>query len=133
MAKINDNKQFSGMVGKLVFRTLEGEQIVQSAPKKFKQSMLTQLSGLEFRQCSKWGRHIRIILHDFLARQTDSYMHRRLTSALYETILGNTQLPKGERSPVHCTMQAMTRFEFNIHSPWSEYVQIEVRTSMQED
>lgn len=133
MAKINDNKQFSGMVGNLVFRTLEGEQIVQSAPKKFKQSMRTQMSGSEFRQCSKWGRHVRIILHDFLARQTDSYMHRRLTTALYDTILGNTQLPKGERSPANCNMQAMTGFDFNVHSPWSEYVQVDITASLQDD
>jgi len=133
MAKINNKKQFSGMIGNLVFRTLEGQQIVQSAPRKFTQSKLTQLSGSEFRQCSKWGRFLRNMLQSFLSAQTDSYMHRRLTSALYQTILGNTQIPKGERTLLNCNMNAMEGFEFNSHSPFAHHLQVPVETSLQED
>ncbi len=133
MAKINSNKQFSGMIGNLVFRTLNSEQIVQSAPDKVKQSIRTKMSGSEFRQCSKWGRSLRTMLHDFLTRQTDSYMHRRLTTALYHTILDNTQLPKGERTPLNCDMKAMMGFEFNTHSPLSHHLQMPFEISLQED
>ncbi|MFY8187474.1 MAG: hypothetical protein ACOVLC_05885 [Flavobacterium sp.] len=130
MAKINDNKLLSGAVGNLVFRTLEGQQIVQAAPGKIRQSKRTKQSGSEFRQCSKWGKQLRWLLHDFLARQTDTYMHRRLTTALYQTILSNTQLLVGERTPFNCDMKGMEGFEWNTHSPMQAYFQAPLQTTM---
>jgi hypothetical protein len=72
MARLDKNKFLSGVIGNLVFRNLDGKQIVQSKPDKIKQSKMTKLSGSEFRSCSQWAKMIRQHLYNFLINQNDS-------------------------------------------------------------
>jgi len=121
MGQILKKNFISGMIGNLVFRNLNGKQIVQSHPRKFKQTKATKASGSEFRQCSSWARQLREGLFPFLIDQTDSYMYRRLTGQLYKALLSNTNLPKGGRTPLNADMKDLEGFEFNSHSPFKDY------------
>ena len=109
MARIDKNKFLSGAIGDLVFRNLDGKQVVQSKPDGVKQSRLTKLSGNEFRNCSKWAKMLRYNLNDFLAQQTDGYMYRRFTGQLYKALQSNTSLMKGERTPLNCHLEALVK------------------------
>jgi len=66
MARLDKNKFISGVIGNLVFRNLDGKQIVQSKPESIKQSKLTKLSGSEFRNCSQWAKMLRQHLYFFV-------------------------------------------------------------------
>ncbi len=116
----------SGIIGNMVLRTLDNQQIAQAAPAEVKQTKSTQESGTEFRQCSKWGRYLRDYWKPFLDGETDSYMHRRWTTALYQAILSNTSMPKGLRTPLTCDMKSTEGFEFNINSPFKTYFKSEI-------
>jgi len=111
----------SGVIGNLVFRNLDGKQIVQSKPEKIKQTAMTKLSGSEFRSCSQWAKMIRQHLYNFLINQTDSYMYRRLTGSLYSAIQSNTAIFKGERTPLNSNLDALVGFDFNNKSAFKDY------------
>lgn len=130
MARLSKKNIISGTTGNLVFRNLDGKQILQSHPGKIRQTQQTAASGSEFRQCSRWAKHLRIRLHSFLAGQTDSYMYRRLTGSFYNALLENTHLPKGQRTPLNVNMKALEGFEFNSHSSFREYFLPEITVVM---
>jgi len=121
MAQLNNKKAFSGLIGNLVFRTLNGQQIVQSRPNKVKQTSNTKASASEFRQCSTWAKQLRLDLFAFLNNDTDSYMFRRLTGSLYNALMSNTLIPKGQRTPLNATMSDLVGFDFNSNSPFQDY------------
>jgi len=121
MARLDKNKFLSGVIGNLVFRNLDGKQIVQSKPDTIKQSKLTKLSGSEFRSCSQWAKMLRQQLFDFLINQTDSYMYRRFTGSLYNAIQSNTAIFKGERTPLNSNVEDLVGFDFNSNSPFKDY------------
>ena len=128
MGQVIKKNIISGSVGNLVFRNLNGKQIVQSHPGKLKQTKATKASGSEFRQCSTWAKQLRIGLFPFLIDQTDSYMYRRLTGQFYNALLGNTHLPKGGRTPLNANMKDLEGFEFNTHSPFKDYFDAKITT-----
>lgn len=130
MARLSKKNIISGATGSLVFRNLDGKQILQSHPGKIRQTQQTVASASEFSQCSRWAKHLRIRLHSFLAGQTDSYMYRRLTGSFYNALLENTHLPKGQRTPLNASMKALEGFEFNSHSPFKEYFLPEITVVM---
>lgn len=130
MGRISKKNIISGSIANLVFRDLGGKQIVQSHPGSLKQTQATKASSSEFRQCSSWARQLRMGLTSFLAGQTDSYMYRRLTGQLYNALLGNTHLPKGERTPLNASMKDLEGFDFNIHSPFKDYFAPGITTVM---
>ncbi|MDI1317080.1 hypothetical protein [Flavobacterium sp.] len=121
MARIDNKKNFRGTIGNVVFRTLDGKQIVQSKAARRKQTKATKISGSEFRQCSTWAKQLRLGLGSFLVGLNDSYMYRRFAGAFYKALQTNNQLPKGERNPFNSTMGSLAGFEFNNHSPFTTY------------
>ncbi len=121
MAQITKNKLITGILGKVVFREVGNKQILLSKAGKVKQTKSTQLSGSEFRQCSSWSKRLRSGLKSFTAGQTDSTMHGRLTGKLYQAIQTNTEQPKGNRTPMNSDMDLLGGFEFNTHSPFTDY------------
>lgn len=130
MAHIRNKNFISGATGNLVFRNLNGKQIIQSHPGEIRQTRATVASASEFSHCSRWAKHLRIGLHSFLAGHTDSYMYRRLTGAFYNALLENTHLSKGQRTPFTADMKALEGFEFNIHSPFKKYFLPEITVVM---
>lgn len=121
MARINKKNIISGKIGNLVFRNLDGKQIVQAKPEKVNQTKATKLSSSEFTQCSRWTKILRLPLIPFLVGHTDVYMYRRLTGQLYKALQTNTVIAKGERTPCNTDMNALIGFEFNTHSPFGDY------------
>jgi len=121
MANINSKNITTGRIANVIFRSLNGKQIVQAHPGKLKQTKATKASSSEFRQCSSWAKQLRLGLSPFLVNLTDSYMYRRFTGQFYNAILSNTELPKGQRSPLTANMKSLEGFEFNSHSPFSHY------------
>ena len=130
MGQVSKKNIISGATGNLVFRNLDGKQIVQSHPGEIRQTQATVASASEFSHCSRWSKDLRIGLHSFLARHTDSYMYRRLTGTFYNALLKNTYLPKGQRTPFTANMKALEGFEFNTHSPFKEYFLPEITVVM---
>lgn len=121
MARLNNKKAFSGLIGNLVFRTLEGQQIVQSRPDSIKQTSNTKASASEFRHCSIWAKQLRLDLWAFLNKDTDSYMFRRLTGVFYKALMSNTNILKGQRTPLNANMSDLVGFDFNLNSPFKDY------------
>ena len=121
MARITKNKSFSGIIGNVVFREVGGKLIAQSKSGPIKQTKATQLSGSEFRQCSSWAKRLRLGLASFLDKQTDGLMYRRFTGQLYAALQTNTIVNKGERTPLNSDMNLLSGFEFNSHSPFTNY------------
>lgn len=121
MARIGKKGILSGLVGNLVFRNLDGKQIVQSRPDGVRQTANTKASSGEFRHCSTWSKQLRMGLRSFLSEETDSYMYRRFTGAFYQALLQNTNFLKGTRTPFNCDLSDLNGFEFNIHSPFKNH------------
>ncbi|MCZ8331617.1 MAG: hypothetical protein O9282_09925 [Flavobacterium sp.] len=121
MAQLKANNKISGAIGNVVFRTVNGKQIIQSKSGPIQQSDATKISGSEFRQCSQWAKILRNGYFSFLAGMTDSYIHGRLTAAIYKAILHNTTVPKGERTPQNSDMSYLNGFEMNTNSLFTSY------------
>ena len=124
MARVDNNRLFKGTIGPLVFRTQNGQQIVQTKAYKPKQTIATKESSSEFRHCSSWTKYLRLGLQGFLVNLTDSYMYRRFTGAFYNALQTYTALPKGQRTPLNSNLQSLAGFEFNTHSPFADYCKI---------
>ncbi len=129
MARLNSKNIISGLVGNLVFRNLDGKQIIQSRPNHVKQTKATKASSNEFSQCSSWTKSIRIGLHPFLVDLTDSYMYRRFNGQFYNALLSNTNMLKGQRNPLNANMSDLVGFEFNNHSLFAQYFLPTITTS----
>lgn len=121
MAIINSKNITTGRIGNVIYRSLDGKQIVQIHPGKIKQTKATKISSSEFRQCSSWAKELRLGLAPFLVGLTDSYMYRRFAGQFYNALLSNNSLPKGQRTPLTANMEHLEGFEFNSHSPFSDY------------
>lgn len=121
MARINKKNILSGRIANLVFRNVEGKQIVQSRPENMRQTTATKLSSSEFTQCSRWAKSLRLSLIPFLVGLTDTYMYRRFTGQLYQALQTNTAILKGLRTPCNADMSGLVGFEFNTHSPFTHY------------
>lgn len=121
MATIGNKKIFSGMIGNVVFKNLNGKQIVVSRPAKVKQTTATQKSASEFGSCSHWAKLLRMGLTPFLVGLTDSALYQRFTTALYNGVKSNRNLPVGERTPLNSAVELLKGFEFNTHSPFTAY------------
>ena len=130
MARVTKNNFLSGTINNLVFRNLNGVQVVQSKASKVRQTQKTKASGNEFRACSTWAKLLRQNLSSFLLHQTDSYMYRRLTGELYNALLSNTNLNKGERTPTNCSTAGLNGFEFNSHSFFKDYFLVDVQAGL---
>lgn len=133
MGQILKKNIISGSVGNLVFRNIDGRQIVQSHPGKIKQTTATKASSSEFRHCSNWAKQLRTLLIPFLIYQTDSYMYRRLTGQFYNALQSNLNLPKGERTPLNSNMKDLEGFEFNSHSPFKDYFDANITTVLDDN
>lgn len=133
MARVAKNKLLSGAISNLVFRNVDGVQVVQSLPGKIKQTSNTKQSGNEFRSCSTWAKMARQNLYSFLMQQTDSYMYRRFTGALYNAIMSNSNMLKGTRTPLNSDTSGMVGFDFNSHSPFRESFLPELEVRLNED
>jgi hypothetical protein len=124
MATLGNKKVFSGMAGNVVFRNLNGKQIVQARPSNVKHSESQKKSAAEFGNCSRWAKQLRWGLTPLLAGMTDTIMYQRFTAAVHSAIK-QSELPKGERTPITAAMHLLEGFEFNTHSPFADHFKSE--------
>ncbi len=121
MATSGNRKALTGLIGNVVFRTVNGKAIVQSRPANIKQTTATKKSASEFGSCSRWAKQLRMGLQPLLVGMTDSTMHSRFSTQLYNAIKSNTAVPQGQRTPLNSAMDALVGFEFNTHSPFATH------------
>jgi hypothetical protein len=121
MARINKKNNISGRINNLIFFDLNGEQFVKAASDTIMQTKATKLSSGEFIKCSKWTKQIRLSLSPILLTYTDTYMYKRFTARFYAALQTNTTISKEQRSPWNSDLSGLTGFEFNSHSPFSNY------------
>lgn len=121
MARIENKKIISGLIGELVFRNLRNKQVIQSRPKDIKQTVATKSAATEFGQCSTWAKQLRLGLNAFLLDGFDNKMYQRLTAQFYNAIKNNLNVPKGQRNPLNSTMNELVGFEFNNNSPFTKH------------
>jgi hypothetical protein len=133
MAEIKNQKNISGLVGNLVFQTVNGKQIIRSRPAKVKQTKATKASSGEFGKCSVWSKQLRNGLAPFLIKQYDNVMYQRFQSSFYKALLSNTDLAKGQRTPITANMSDLVGFEFNTHSLLPSYFTPVVTTVLDAD
>lgn len=132
MAQLGKNNSIRGVIGNVVFKKIGNKQILQSKPGSVKQTKNTKAAGSEFRQCSLWGQWLRNGLRSFLTNEAGGYMHSRLNGELYAAIQMNNALPKGQRTPLNSDMSTLAGFEFNTHSPFTDYFGLPIETVLNE-
>jgi hypothetical protein len=121
MAQLDKSKSINGAIGNVVFKKIGDKQILQSKPESVRQTDRTKAAGSEFRQCSSWGTRLRNGLRSFLSGEEGGYMHSRMAARVYAAIQLNMDLPNGERTPLNSDMSSLADFEFNSHSPFTDY------------
>lgn len=122
MAIINYNGRISGVVGKISYRTLGNQTIMQSVPGKgnVKQAANQKRSATDFGRASNRAKIIRDILWPVIRGLYDSSMINRLNAALVAIIHGNTLLPGGSRNLEGASLELLNNFEFNTDLPFSK-------------
>lgn len=114
---INDKKgHVHGKIGPLVYRSNKGQQIVQSLPRKFKQTIATQLTGHEFGLASTISAAMRHVI-GMIIDQSDSGMAHRFTS-LIRNSLHHAEKPIGERDLHDANLKDFRGFQFNLDAPF---------------
>ena len=117
------------MVGNVIFRNVNGKQVVQSRPSNVKHSQSQKESATEFGRCSTWAKQLRLGLSDLLVGMTDTKMYQRFTAEVHNAIK-QSDLPKGASTPLNVAMHSMEGFEFNTNSPFAEYCTLQFTTAL---
>jgi len=132
MATINSKGQLSGTVGPYSFRVVNGKAIVQSKPGRnnVKQTEATKSSASDFGKASYTAKQIRLALFTILQNMTDSRMHIRFATKVYETALSAIELPKGKKLFADGNFSVMQNFEFNSNSLFSRYATIKPQATL---
>jgi len=114
---INDKKgHVHGKIGPLVYRSSGGQQIVQSLPRKFKQTTATQLTSHEFGLASTVSAAIRGII-GMIIDQADRGMAHRFTGMI-RNCLHQSEKPIGERDIHDINLAELRGFQFNLEAPF---------------
>ena len=119
MAVIDIQGRWHGRAAGLVYRSVGGRNIVQGRPRKFKQTVATRESGLEFGLASNTARIMREVLWPAY-HSIDKGMVNRFTSTVLKSIRGCQELGRGERDLHNGDLSYLQGFQFNKNSPLSE-------------
>ncbi|GAA4806379.1 hypothetical protein GCM10023231_39500 [Olivibacter ginsenosidimutans] len=114
---INDKKgHVHGKIGPLVYRSSKGQQIVQSLPRKFKQTTSTKLTGHEFGLASTISATMRRVI-GMIIDQADSKMAYRFTGMIRQC-LHHSEKSIGERDLHDVHLSDLRGFQFNLDAPF---------------
>ena len=115
MAIIDKRGILHGSVDNIVYRGYLDKQVAQIKPKKFKQTLASKESSLEFGLCSSTARVIR---HAFGYTYSgyDGRMINRMNSAVRNGITAS-QKARGERDMNDADLSFLSGFQFNNNSP----------------
>ncbi|WP_134091416.1 hypothetical protein [Olivibacter sp. XZL3] len=116
---INDKKgHIHGKVASYVYRSSRGKQIIQSAPRPFKQTLATTLTKHEFGLASTQAALIRRVINT-LIDASDGRMYNRLTSAI-RNCLHYSEQTIGNRDLHNVDLQHLHGFQFNLDAPFEK-------------
>jgi len=131
MAILHKNGNLSGRVGPVVYRTWKGATIVQTKPKKFRQTLASKESGKEFGLISSTAKVIRIAFNAAYEGY-DGKMINRFNSAVSSAVRSSS-LARGERDLHDGDLRGLQGFEFNTNSPLTSVMNILPESSLTAD
>jgi hypothetical protein len=121
MAKIDKNGNLKGVIGNLVLRNLNDNEIAQSKNTKVRQTTATKQSGAEFGEATRISRAIRTRLEPFINQWSDAEMHGRFTGQVFKAISSGTTGERGKRTFADAAIGQLLGFDFNKYSPFEKY------------
>lgn len=132
MAQLDKHNRLIGGLGDLVFRQIDGKTIVQLKPGKdgVKQTKRAKLSASDFGTASRTTKSLTVPLRRLFLTYYDSQMFNRFRKAVYQAMLRNTDIPKGEKDLWEGELSLIDGFEFNLSSLYSDYCHLEVTVSL---
>ena len=115
-----------GKMGDIIFKVVNGKQVVYPVAERVNQSISSKKSAKMFGVCSTQTSILMRKLRSWLMNKVDSGQSNRFRGACL-TILRNNK-KRGVVSPDLDTvdMSDLKGFEFNIHSPFTKYFQPEI-------
>lgn len=115
MAIIDKRGILHGSVNNIVYRGYLDKQVAQIKPKKFRQTLASKESSLEFGLCSSTARVIRYAF-GYTYSGYDGRMINRMNSAVRNGITAS-QKARGERDMNDADLSFLSGFQFNNNSP----------------
>ncbi|WP_374165594.1 hypothetical protein [Arcticibacter sp. MXS-1] len=123
MAIVDKKGGLHGTVAHVVYRTVGDLQVVQSRPRRFKQTLATRESGVEFGLGSNTACIIRNVMESAY-HSVDRGMGNRLTATVLKCIRSSKEKFRGERDIHDGNPSFLKGFQFNANSPLSEVLEV---------
>ena len=132
MAQLDKHNQLFGGLGDLVFKQVNGKTIVQLKPGKngVKQSQPTKLSASDFGTASSTTKRLSISLRSLFHTYYDSQMYNRFRKTVYQAMLHNTEILKGQKDLWEGDISLLDGFEFNLDSLYTDYCMATINCSL---
>jgi len=115
MAIQGRNGKIKGKINNIVYRRLGGQQIMQIAPARVKQTYATKLNALEFGVASAHGKVMRTMFQR-VYEVADGKMNGRFNAAI-AACLRTSAKEIGERTLHDADLDGLKGFEFNLDAP----------------
>ena len=128
MAQLDKHNRLIGGLGDLVFRQVNGKTIVQVKLGKngVNQTKQTKLSSSDFGTASSTTKCLSMTLRRLFLTYYDHQMFNRFRKTVYQAMLSNTEIPKGEKDLWQGEISLLDGFEFNLSSLYSDYCSLGV-------
>ncbi|MGG5507127.1 MULTISPECIES: hypothetical protein [unclassified Myroides] len=120
MAKIDKNGNLRGAIGSVTTRVSNNQNIIQQKCIHPKQTANTKKAAQAFGYASKYSKLIRFALCTIIGKNHDRELFRRFTSATYNALKNNVEIPSKERTFFNTNMQSLVGFDLNSHSPFAD-------------
>lgn len=123
MASRDKNGKIRGKIDNIVYRGYKDKQIMQSAPKRVRQTLATKLSAWEFGLAARHAKSIREVFHN-VYEEYDGNMVRRLTAAIAACIRTSDKEP-GERDLHNADLSRLKGFNFNTNALFEKLMAVQ--------
>ncbi|KAA8486692.1 hypothetical protein BDE36_0930 [Arcticibacter tournemirensis] len=124
MAVIDSKGGIHGTAGPVVYRSYRGMNIVQSRPRRFKQTQASQEAAGEFGLISQASKVLREAFRPFYHHFYDGGMVNRMTAAVSRSIRGSRSRERGDRDLHDGELSFLEGLEFNEDSKFSQVLQV---------
>lgn len=131
--KIAANGALRGLVGNVVARKIGNQQILQSRPRKFKQTAATKKASTDFGRASNAGGLVRAGLSDTHLDLYDSNMVSRLNGQILRAMRANPDQVPGKMSLQHGKLHRLANFQFNEKSNTQDYLNFDIELFLNEN
>lgn len=110
-----------GRIGEVVFKVVNGKQVMYQVPEDVKQSMLSKKSAKMFGVCSKQTSILMGRLRPWLGGKVDNRQAARLRGACLGILKDNDRRGVVSADLGTANMSDLKGFEFNIDAPFEKY------------